>query len=123
MLYYPCGFLQGPFISGDSPVHAPPAFVPRRRGAHSPSLLLLARPLIYTVAAILPFSYLVGLLFTLKTHSHIFSNSEGSEHDAPHWSKLKAIVILGISIVLFSLVAEELVKVGCGVCAMWQRVL
>ncbi len=70
------------------------------------------------MAAILPVSYLVGLLFTLKTHAHIFSNAaaagegEGGDdgHDAPPWSKLKAIIILAVSIVLFSLVAEELVK-------------
>jgi Ca2+:H+ antiporter len=69
------------------------------------------------VAAILPVSYLVGLLFTLKTHAHIFSNAAADEgeggddgHDAPPWSKLKAIIILAVSIVLFSLVAEELVK-------------
>jgi Ca2+:H+ antiporter len=64
------------------------------------------------VAAILPVSYLVGLLFTLKTHSHIFNEAdgEGGGHDAPHWSKTKAVLILAVSIVLFSLVAEELVK-------------
>jgi Ca2+:H+ antiporter len=69
------------------------------------------------VAAILPVSYLVGLLFTLKTHAHIFSNAAAGEgeggddgHDAPRWSKLKAVIILAVSIVLFSLVAEELVK-------------
>ncbi|ELR13423.1 uncharacterized protein ACA1_244530 [Acanthamoeba castellanii str. Neff] len=76
-----------------------------------------AQPLIYAVAAILPVSYLVGLLFTLKTHAHIFSNAAAGEgeggddgHDAPRWSKLKAVIILAVSIVLFSLVAEELVK-------------
>ncbi|ELR15277.1 Hypothetical protein ACA1_220160 [Acanthamoeba castellanii str. Neff] len=72
-------------------------------------------PLIYCVAAILPFAYLVGLLFTLKTHSHLFENpeeeeGEGGGHEGPEWPVWKAVVVLLISITLFSLIAEEMIK-------------
>lgn len=30
------------------------------------------RPLVYTVSALLPAAYVIGLTFTLKTHSHIY---------------------------------------------------
>lgn len=30
------------------------------------------RPLVYTVSLLLPAAYLIGLFFTLKTHSHIY---------------------------------------------------
>lgn len=30
------------------------------------------RPLVYTVSLLLPAAYLIGLCFTLKTHSHIY---------------------------------------------------
>lgn len=30
------------------------------------------RPLVYTVSALLPVAYIIGLTFTLKTHSHIY---------------------------------------------------
>ncbi len=33
----------------------------------------------YACSIILPLSYLVGLLFTLKTHSYIFENVEPDE--------------------------------------------
>uniref|UniRef100_A0A3P9CT60 Cation/H+ exchanger protein 2 n=1 Tax=Maylandia zebra TaxID=106582 RepID=A0A3P9CT60_9CICH len=31
------------------------------------------QPLVYTVCALLPVAYIIGLLFTLKTHSHIYN--------------------------------------------------
>ena len=34
--------------------------------------LLLPRPLVYTVCVLLPVAYIIGLIFTLKTHSHIY---------------------------------------------------
>lgn len=30
------------------------------------------RPLVYTISVLLPAAYLIGLIFTLKTHSHIY---------------------------------------------------
>lgn len=34
--------------------------------------LMLPRPLVYTISVLLPAAYLIGLIFTLKTHSHIY---------------------------------------------------
>ncbi len=34
--------------------------------------VLVFRPLVYTVSALLPIAYIIGLIFTLKTHSHIY---------------------------------------------------
>lgn len=86
----------------------------------------------YACSIILPFAYLVGLLFTLKTHSYIFENVEPDEQvqldqllflqfglsleiiflqDAPRWTILKSGIILGVAIALFSIVSEGLVVV------------
>ncbi|KAL6047436.1 Low affinity vacuolar monovalent cation/H(+) antiporter [Balamuthia mandrillaris] len=71
-----------------------------------------ARPLMYTCAAVLPIAYLVGLLFTLKTHSFLFDNVNEEEegHDNPGWSKLKAIAILLCSVTLFALISEKAIE-------------
>eukprot|EP00005_Dracoamoeba_jomungandri_P001707 CAMPEP_0174254412 /NCGR_PEP_ID=MMETSP0439-20130205/3737_1 /TAXON_ID=0 /ORGANISM="Stereomyxa ramosa, Strain Chinc5" /LENGTH=759 /DNA_ID=CAMNT_0015335975 /DNA_START=135 /DNA_END=2414 /DNA_ORIENTATION=- len=74
------------------------------------------KPLMYAAAAILPIGYLIGLLFTFKTHKHIYEqfekqqHEEGAEgHDAPTWSKLKGLAILILATILFALIAEELI--------------
>ena len=36
------------------------------------NVLFPARPLVYTIAVLLPVAYLIGLIFTLKTHKHIY---------------------------------------------------
>lgn len=35
-------------------------------------LNIFFRPLVYTISVLLPAAYLIGLIFTLKTHSHIY---------------------------------------------------
>lgn len=40
---------------------------------------VLVRPLVYTVSALLPVAYIIGLTFTLKTHSHIYDIHVGEE--------------------------------------------
>lgn len=35
-------------------------------------VVAVLRPLVYTVSALLPVAYIIGLTFTLKTHSHIY---------------------------------------------------
>eukprot|EP01087_Luapelamoeba_hula_P004218 TRINITY_DN1415_c0_g1_i1.p1 TRINITY_DN1415_c0_g1~~TRINITY_DN1415_c0_g1_i1.p1 ORF type:complete len:814 (+),score=122.03 TRINITY_DN1415_c0_g1_i1:218-2659(+) len=75
-----------------------------------PMYLDRARPLMYACVALMPLSYMVGLLFTLKTHSHLFKNMEDAEHDAPTWSKKLSGTILFFSICLFALVSEKAVE-------------
>jgi Ca2+:H+ antiporter len=62
------------------------------------------------VAIILLISYIVGLLFSLKTHRAVFNPfQEQEEEEAHHWSIGRAAVFLGISAVLVGVMAEILV--------------
>uniref|UniRef100_A0A4W4H4F3 Cation/H+ exchanger protein 2 n=1 Tax=Electrophorus electricus TaxID=8005 RepID=A0A4W4H4F3_ELEEL len=72
------------------------------------TLFLFHRPLVYTVSVLLPVSYIIGLLFTLKTHSHIYDIHVGEEHalghlgPVVHWSRWRALLILIVATVLMS---------------------
>uniref|UniRef100_A0AAY5F033 Cation/H+ exchanger protein 2 n=1 Tax=Electrophorus electricus TaxID=8005 RepID=A0AAY5F033_ELEEL len=61
-------------------------------------------PLVYTVSVLLPVSYIIGLLFTLKTHSHIYDIHVALGHLGPvvHWSRWRALLILIVATVLMS---------------------
>ncbi|XP_055958637.1 uncharacterized protein LOC126829402, partial [Patella vulgata] len=71
-------------------------------------------PLIYACAIVLPLSYIVGLVFTLKTHSaHIYDAfneqlkmSSTAHEDAAQWSRLKSTLILLFCAVLIALCAD-----------------
>lgn len=48
------------------------------------------RPLVYTVSILLPAAYLIGLFFTLKTHTHIYDIHISDCHsECPHTSWLQ----------------------------------
>ncbi|NWH68772.1 VNX1 protein, partial [Geococcyx californianus] len=71
------------------------------------------RPLVYTVSLLLPAAYLIGLFFTLKTHSHIYDihisdcHMPGHHHSAVvHWSRWRALVILLLSTLCMSACAD-----------------
>ncbi|KAL8222515.1 UNVERIFIED_CONTAM: hypothetical protein K2H54_077162, partial [Gekko kuhli] len=71
------------------------------------------QPLVYTVSILLPVAYLIGLVFTLKTHSHIYDihvsdcHMPGRPHQpVVHWSRLRALVILLVSTVCMSACAD-----------------
>uniref|UniRef100_A0A8D0B0X7 Cation/H+ exchanger protein 2 n=1 Tax=Sander lucioperca TaxID=283035 RepID=A0A8D0B0X7_SANLU len=74
--------------------------------------VLVARPLVYTVSALLPVAYIIGLIFTLKTHSHIYDIHVGEgqvtgHHGAVvHWSRWRSLVILIMATVLTSACAD-----------------
>jgi Ca2+:H+ antiporter len=58
-------------------------------------------------------SYLIGLIFTLKTHVHLLKspNDEGEEeHEGPEWSKTKCVLILLVCTALFAAVSEGLIR-------------
>ncbi|TDH09911.1 hypothetical protein EPR50_G00090230 [Perca flavescens] len=69
-------------------------------------------PLVYTVSALLPVAYIIGLIFTLKTHSHIYDIHVGEgqvtgHHGAVvHWSRWRSLVILIMATVLTSACAD-----------------
>ncbi|OCT89276.1 hypothetical protein XELAEV_18017896mg [Xenopus laevis] len=71
------------------------------------------KPLVYTVSILLPAAYIIGLLFTLKTHSHIYDihvsdcHVPGHHHSAVvHWSRWRAMIILLGSTFLMSACAD-----------------
>ncbi|XP_051545223.1 uncharacterized protein LOC127435646 isoform X3 [Myxocyprinus asiaticus] len=68
-------------------------------------------PLVYTVSVLLPVSYIIGLIFTLKTHSHIYDiqigdGTAGHHGASVHWSRWRALLILIIATVLMSACAD-----------------
>ena len=86
-------------------------------------------PITTGIAIIFPLAYLMGLVFTLRTHSHIYEEGEGEEPDAPaagddgaapapaahdqpigEWSVTRCVVIMLVSTVLFALVSEVMVE-------------
>ncbi|KAJ7426846.1 hypothetical protein WISP_11976 [Willisornis vidua] len=71
------------------------------------------QPLVYTVSLLLPAAYLVGLCFTLKTHSHIYDihisgcHMPGHQHRAEvHWPRWQALAILLLSTLCMSACAD-----------------
>ncbi|KAM8820174.1 uncharacterized protein ACNFOS_001853 [Eudromia elegans] len=71
------------------------------------------QPLVYTVSLLLPTAYLIGLFFTLKTHSHIYDihisdcHMPGHQHSAVvHWSRWRALLILLLSTLCMSACAD-----------------
>jgi len=74
-----------------------------------------ARNLMFICSAILPIAYIVGLCFTLKTHSHILHTKRDDEEEeggeaVPEWSNRKSVVVLIICTAAFSLISEKLVE-------------
>ncbi|XP_061677540.1 uncharacterized protein LOC133501693 isoform X2 [Syngnathoides biaculeatus] len=72
-------------------------------------------PLVYTVSALLPVAYIIGLIFTLKTHSHIYDihlgdgqESQNHQHGSTvvHWSRWRSLLILIMATVLMSACAD-----------------
>lgn len=69
-------------------------------------------PLVYTVCALLPAAYIIGLIFTLKTHSHIYNihveDGQASGHSGAvvHWSRWRSLLILIMATVLMSACAD-----------------
>uniref|UniRef100_A0A672SHF6 Low affinity vacuolar monovalent cation/H(+) antiporter-like n=1 Tax=Sinocyclocheilus grahami TaxID=75366 RepID=A0A672SHF6_SINGR len=63
-------------------------------------------PLVYTISILLPVSYIIGLIFTLKTHSHIYDIHVGHLGASVHWSRWRALLILIVATVLMSACAD-----------------
>jgi len=61
------------------------------------------------VALILLLSYVLGLIFSLKTHRAVFNPFEGEEQEEHHWTVRKAAILLAISAVAVGLMSEILV--------------
>ncbi|XP_051910968.1 cation/H+ exchanger protein 1 [Hippocampus zosterae] len=46
-------------------------------------VMMHIEPLVYTISVLLPAAYLIGLVFTLKTHSHIYDIHIGDDQGGP----------------------------------------
>lgn len=83
------------------------------------------RNLIWFCSALLPLAYIIGLVYTLRTHAHhiiVPAHNDGDDADddgaeghghsqhGPIWSKVKAVLILLSSTVLLALIADTLVE-------------
>ncbi|CAL1592079.1 unnamed protein product [Knipowitschia caucasica] len=67
------------------------------------------QPLVYTMSALLPAAYIIGLLFTLKTHTHIHVEEgqvSGHSEAVVHWSRWRSLLILIMATVLMSACAD-----------------
>ncbi|XP_047431030.1 cation/H+ exchanger protein 1 [Mugil cephalus] len=76
-------------------------------------ILSHTEPLVYTISVLLPAAYLIGLIFTLKTHSHIYdihiSDGHGGHahgHHVVHWSRKRALAVLIVATVLMACCAD-----------------
>ncbi|XP_012944323.1 putative cation exchanger C521.04c [Aplysia californica] len=83
---------------------------------HSTSLYSAhVEPLVYACALILPIAYLIGLIFSMKTHTaDIFEDFEnqqkeegaGGHHGSAQWSRIKSGIILLVSATAIALCAD-----------------
>lgn len=77
------------------------------------------RPIVYAVSLMLPVAYIIGLVFTLKTHtSHLTeeftkeqlqrdnSSHQGHSHGSPQWGIIKSIIILLCAAILIGVCAD-----------------
>ncbi|XP_076015106.1 cation/H+ exchanger protein 1 [Genypterus blacodes] len=76
-------------------------------------VLAHVEPLVYTVSVLLPAAYLIGLIFTLKTHAHIYDIHIADEHGGPahghhvvHWSRWRAMAVLIVATILMAACAD-----------------
>uniref|UniRef100_A0A671YUV0 Cation/H+ exchanger protein 1 n=1 Tax=Sparus aurata TaxID=8175 RepID=A0A671YUV0_SPAAU len=63
-------------------------------------------PLVYTISVLLPAAYLIGLIFTLKTHSHIYDIHISDGHHHVAWSRWRALGVLIVATVLMACCAD-----------------
>uniref|UniRef100_A0A671YYD9 Cation/H+ exchanger protein 1 n=1 Tax=Sparus aurata TaxID=8175 RepID=A0A671YYD9_SPAAU len=68
--------------------------------------LLHLSPLVYTISVLLPAAYLIGLIFTLKTHSHIYDIHISDGHHHVAWSRWRALGVLIVATVLMACCAD-----------------
>jgi Ca2+:H+ antiporter len=77
----------------------------RVEGAQNPDVLNVS----LWVAGILLVVYLASLWFSLHTHENLFRAVEDTEHEAPSWSKTRALSVLAAATVLVAIESELLV--------------
>lgn len=84
-------------------VHARPGLAHEHAGTHDPQVWSLS----VGVSVVLIAMYLLGLLFTLKTHQSVFTG--GQESEPPHWTKGRALGTLTLATTFVAWMAHLLV--------------
>ncbi|XP_062339500.1 cation/H+ exchanger protein 1 isoform X1 [Osmerus eperlanus] len=108
------GNITGPFMCQDCHYEV--------SGNNQALYLSHIEPLVYTISVLLPAAYLIGLIFTLKTHSHIYDihisdgYGNGHGHDVQeganihggvvHWSRWMAMGVLILATLLMAACAD-----------------
>jgi Ca2+:H+ antiporter len=67
------------------------------------------RDLSLEIAVVLFLTYCLSLIFSLRTHKHLYSGAGGGEAGVSHWSRGRAISILLLASVMVAVIAELLV--------------
>ena len=62
------------------------------------------------MSGLLPLVYVIGMVFSLKTHKHIYENPGGEHEGVSHMNKWVAITILIMATVMFSLMAHVMTE-------------
>lgn len=68
--------------------------------------------LLYFTAVVLPFSYIIGLVFTFKTHAHIFVEEEEDDHEgdgSPVWSISFSSFLLVGAVTLSGVIGHDMI--------------
>ena len=61
------------------------------------------------IAVVLFITYILSLVFSLKTHRHLFAGTDAHEHTGERWSKGKAVAVLAGATAVIALMSEFLV--------------
>ncbi|MBI5227850.1 calcium/proton exchanger [Candidatus Micrarchaeota archaeon] len=61
------------------------------------------------VSILLIGTYVLSMVFSLKTHQHLFRESEEERKEKPHWSRNFSITVLALSTIALALVSEVFV--------------
>jgi len=77
-----------------------------------PRFLAGVQNLMYLAAILLPISYMIGLFFTFRTHSHLFEeDSEESEEEQAEWSVATSAAVMVTAMMIFGIIAEDVVEI------------
>jgi Ca2+:H+ antiporter len=87
----------------------PALFIHTHPGPLTPDETVRAESLSLWVAGTLIMVYLAGLVFSLRTHQSFFTTGEELEVETPHWSKSRALIVLGLATAAVALESEFLV--------------
>ena len=76
-----------------------------------PIYINYAGPLMTVMACLMPIIYIIGVFFSLKTHSNIYDTpTTGEQEHSTTMSKKSALIILIVSTVMFSLMAHVMTE-------------